>query len=124
MRNPFLFFSELLKQPRWVSVWVAVLALFNMASLMFWSEPLAKLIFITFMVSAMTMMALYSYFGFEKILGIGHGFWLLLLPYILLQLEHAEHGFFQYLVMLSVLLAVSLFFDVIDVWKFFRKVRL
>ena len=58
MRNPFLFFSDLVKQPLWVSVWVAILALANIASLLFWSAPLAKVIFITFMISAMTIMAL------------------------------------------------------------------
>lgn len=123
MRNPFLFFSDLVKQPLWVSVWVAILALANIASLLFWSAPLAKVIFITFMVSAMTIMALYSYFGFEKILGIGHVFWIFLLPYILLQLVHVDGRFFLYLVTLSVLLTISLVFDAIDVWKYFHDIR-
>ena len=123
MRNPFLFFSDLVKQPLWVSVWVAILALANIASLLFWSAPLAKVIFITFMVSAMTIMALYSYFGFEKILGIGHVFWIFLLPYILLQLVHVDGKFFLYLVTLSVLLTISLVFDAIDVWKYFHDIR-
>ena len=120
MRNPFLFFSDLVKQPLYVSVWVAILALANFVSLFFWSAPLAKVIFITFMVSAMTMMALYSYFGFEKILGIGHVFWIFLLPYIILQLVHVDGRFFLYLGTLSVLLTISLVFDAIDVWKYFR----
>ncbi len=123
MRNPFLFFSDLVKQPLWVSVWVAILALANIASLFFWSAPLAKVIFITFMVSAMTMMALYSYFGFEKILGIGHVFWIFLLPYILLQIAHVDDEFFLYLVTLSALLTISLVFDAIDVWKYFHDIR-
>ena len=123
MRNPFRFFSELLKQPRWVPVWVAVLASGNIVSLCFWSESLAKVIFLTFMASAMAMMALYSYFGFEKILGIGHVLWLFLLPGILLQLVHVDGSFFGYLVTLSVLLAISLGFDVIDVWKYFHGER-
>ncbi len=123
MRNPILFFTDLTKQPLWVSVWVAILALVNIASLLFWPEPLAKMIFITFMVSAMIMMALYSYFGFEKILGIGHVFWIFLLPYILLQLVHVDGRFFLYLVTLSVLLTISLVFDAIDVWKYFHDIR-
>jgi hypothetical protein len=123
IRNPFRFFSELLKQPRWVPVWVAILALANMASLFFWAAPLAKVIFLTFMGSAMAMMALYSYFGFEKILGIGHVLWLLLLPYILLQILDVDGTFFVYLVALSILLTVSLVFDVTDVWKYFHRKR-
>jgi len=123
MRNPLLFFSELLKQPRWVAIWVACLALTNLASLFFWAEPLAKTIFITFMASAMAMMALYSYFGFEKILGIGHVLWIVLLPFILLQLEHISGAFLLYLVTLSIFLTISLMFDAIDVWKYFQGVR-
>ena len=123
MRNPFLFFDALVKQPLWVPVWVALLALANIASLFFWSAPLAKLIFIAFMASAMAIMALYSYFGFEKILGMGHVFWVFLLPYILLQLEYVEGIFFMYLVTLSVFLTISLVFDTIDVWKYIHDKR-
>jgi hypothetical protein len=115
-----LFFTDLVKQPLWVPIWVAILALANIASLLFWSAPLAKVIFITFMVSAMIMMALYSYFGFERILGIGHVFWIFLLPYILLQIVHVDDEFFLYLVILSALLTISLVFDAIDVWKYFH----
>jgi hypothetical protein len=118
MRNPFLFFADLAKQPLWVSIWVAILALVNIASLLFWPAFLAKLIFITFMVSAVTMMALYSYFGFEKILGTGHVFWLVLVPYILLRLPHTDGMFFAYLVMLSAVLTISLVLDATDVWKY------
>ncbi len=123
MRNPFLFFIDLLKQPRWVAIWVALLAIANMASLLFWSDPIAKLIFATFIVSAMVMMALYSYFGFEKILGIGHIFWLFLLPYILLHLGRVDASFSLYLGILAVFLAISLVFDVVDVWRYFRQKR-
>lgn len=123
MRNPFLFFGDLVKQPLWVPVWVAMLALVNIASLFFWSAPLAKMILITFLISAMTMMALYSYFGFVRILGIGHVFWVFLLPYILLQLVQVDGRFFLYLVTLSVFLTISLVFDAIDAWKYFHDKR-
>ncbi len=123
MRNPILFFIDLAKQPLWVSVWVAVLALVNIASLFFWPVFLAKVIFVTFMLSAVAMIALYSYFGFAKILGIGHIFWVILLPYILLQVAHTDGAFFVYLVVLSVILTVSLVFDAIDVWKYFHGER-
>jgi hypothetical protein len=123
MHNPFLFFSDLVKQPLWVPVWVAILALANITSLFFWSEPVAKVIFITFLVSAVTLMAMYSYFGFEKILGIGHVFWIFLLPYILLYLVRIDGRFFLYLLTLSIFLTISLVFDAIDVWKFFHEKR-
>ena len=119
MRNPFGFFSELLQQPAWISVWVFLLMLVNVASLWFWNEPLAKVVFVTFMLSAMLMMGLYSKFGFEKILGLGHILWVPLLVYMLMTLPAANGDFKSYLIILSLSMAVSLVFDSIDVWKYF-----
>jgi len=65
-RNPFNFFTELFRQQIWIPIWVMLLMVVNVTSIAFWDEPLARLIFFTFMVSAMLMMALYSQFGFEK----------------------------------------------------------
>ena len=59
MRNPFGFFVELFRKPVWIPIWVFYLMAINVASLGFWSEPLAKLIII-FMISALLMMGLYS----------------------------------------------------------------
>ena len=121
MRNPFRFFSELLQQPLWVPVWVFFLMLVNVASIGFWSEPLAKAVFVTFMLSAMLMMGLYAKFGFEKILGLGHILWIPLLAYILIELPSASDDFKNYLTILSISMVVSLVFDIIDVWKYFSN---
>ena len=121
MRNPFRFFIELLQQPVWIPLWVFYLMVINMASVSFWNEPLAKLIFFTFMISAMLMMGLYSRFGFEKILGLGHILWVPLLAYILMQLPNIEASFNIYLIVLSVSIAISLAFDIVDVWNIFKK---
>jgi hypothetical protein len=51
MRNPFKFFIELMQQPVWIPVWVFFLMIVNVASIGFWNEPLAKVIFVTFMLS-------------------------------------------------------------------------
>ena len=121
MRNPFRFFVELLQQPVWVPIWVFFLMVINVASLGFWHEPLARLIFITFMISAMLMMGLYSRFGFEKILGLGHILWIPLLVYVLMQISAAEALFRNYLLALSVSISISLVFDIIDVWQYFAN---
>lgn len=121
MRNPFGFFSELLQQPLWVSAWVFLLMLVNVASVWFWSEALAKVVFVTFMLSAMLMMGLYSKFGFEKILGLGHILWIPLLVYVLMSLPAASDDFNSYLIILSLSMTVSLMFDSIDVWKYFSE---
>jgi hypothetical protein len=93
----------------------------NVASVSFWQEPLAKLIFITFMISAMLIMGLYSRFGFEKIIGLGHILWIPLLAYVLMRIPTIEASFKIYLVVLAISIAISLVFDIVDVWKYFKK---
>lgn len=119
MKNPFYFFVETVKQPTWVAVWVFFLLAINLASAVFWAEPLGKLIFITFIASAVLMLSLYSRFGYAKILGLGHILWVPLLVYILTQMSAASGGFKSYLITLSVSIAISLAFDVVDVWQYF-----
>ena len=121
MRNPFRFFSELFQQSLWVSLWVFWLMVINVASLLFWSEPLAKIIFLTFMLSAMLMMGLYSKFGFEKILGLGHVLWIPLLAYLSMELPSLPGDFKNYLIVLSLSITVSLAFDIVDVWSYFSN---
>ena len=119
MRNPLKFFVELARQPLWIPLWVSLLMLVNFASLAFWSEPTAKLILATFMVSSMLMMGLYSRFGFVKILGLGHILWIPLLLYVLTRLPHEADAFRVYLIAWCMATVVSLAFDVVDVWKYF-----
>ena len=121
MRNPFNFFIELMRQPVWVSYWVLFLMIINFASIGFWSEPLAKVIFATFMASALLMMVIYSRFGFNKILGLGHIFWIPLLIYVVTQIHLMELMFKNYLLILSLSIAISLVIDAIDVWKYFAN---
>ena len=119
MRNPLRFFSELLKQPAWVAIWVFVQMATNLFSLVFWDEQLAKIIFVTFLISAALMMGLYAVFGFQKILGAGHMLWIPLLIYILVHIGSTTGSFQYYLTGLSLILAVSILFDIVDVWKYF-----
>ena len=121
MRNPFRFFIELTQQPVWVPVWVLFLMIINVASVGFWNEPLAKAIFVTFMLSAMLMMGLYSRFGFEKILGLGHLLWIPLVAYVLTEIPAAGDTFKRYLIILSVSIIISLGFDIVDVWRYFSS---
>ena len=123
MRNPFRFFVELMQQPTWVPGWVLILAAVNVASVGFWSEPLAKVIFVTFMLSAMLMMGLYARFGFEKILGLGHILWIPLLAYVLMEIPTAKDSFKGYLIILSISMVVSLALDIVDAWKYFANLK-
>jgi len=121
MRNPFRFFVELVQQPIWVSIWLLFLMIVNFASVAFWNELLAKVILITFILSAIFMMGLYSRFGFEKILGLGHILWIPLLVYVLIEIPAAEGDFKSYLIILLISITISLVFDIIDVWRYFTS---
>jgi len=121
MRNPFRFFIELMQQPVWIPFWLFILVVVNVASVGFWNEPLAKVIFVIFMLSAMLMMGLYSRFGFEKILGMGHILWIPLLVYVLMEIPNTRDTFKSYLIILSISIAISLAFDNVDVWKYFTS---
>ncbi len=123
MRNPFRFFIELMQQPVWIPIWLLFLMIANVSSLMFWSEPIAKVIFFTFMLSALLMMALYSKYGFEKILGMGHILWIPLLVYVLIEIPAAEGAFKSYLIILLISITISLVFDIIDVWRYFTRLK-
>lgn len=123
LRNPMGFFRDLLNQPVWVAGWVFVLMAVNLAGLAFWNEPLAKLIVVAFMLSAMLMMGLYTVFGFERMLGVGHVFRIPLLGYLLFQLQQAEGLFAGYLVVLSLVIGISLLFDIHDVWIYLSSNR-
>jgi len=123
MRNPLGFFSELLRQPTWIPIWVGLLMMINLGSLAFWDEPLARWILGVFMASAMLMMGLYARFGFEKILGLGHFLWIPLLPVVLVTIPVAEGGFRSFLILWAMVTTISLLFDIVDVWKYFSGQR-
>jgi hypothetical protein len=120
VRNPLRFFVDLLDQPRWVVIWVYYLMAINLLSVAFVKLPLAQLILFTFGVSATLMMALYSRFGMEKILGLGHILWLPLVVFLATRIPALDGGFQVYVIVLTVTIAISLAFDIADVWIYFR----
>ncbi|MEX2526248.1 MAG: hypothetical protein WEA09_01305 [Gemmatimonadota bacterium] len=120
-RIPLGFMTELLRQPAWVPIWVTFLMGLNLAALLFRGEPLAQWILGVFLVSAGLMMGLYARFGFQKILGLGHILWLPLLPVVLMAIPAAEGAFRSFLMVWSSATAVSLAFDIRDVWSHFGQ---
>ncbi len=121
MRNPLGFLTELMQQPIWIPIWVLFLVTVNAASIVFWNKTLAKVIFATFILSVMLMLGLYSWFGFEKILGMGHILMIPLLVYVLREIPSERSPFKIYLIVLSISLIISLLFDIVDVWTYFKS---
>ena len=123
MKNPFYFFTDLLKRPAYEIIWVFYMMVINLAAIYFWDDLLAKVIVIVFIFSSMLMMGLYSKYGFTKILGLGHVLWLPLAAYIAVLLPGAEGPYFTYLMVLLATISISLVFDIYDVWSYFRQTK-
>ena len=119
MRNPFSFFIELGHQPLMLVLWVYYLVILNLSSAVFWNQPLAKVIFFTFILSASSIIGLYSVFGFKKIMGLGHIFWIPLLFFLFPQISDSSGNYKKYLTVLTSSIIISLVFDTVDVWKYF-----
>ena len=120
LHSPFGFVVDLMKQPLWIRIWVPYLVAINLLSLLFWGEPQSRVILVVFILSSMLMMVLYARFGFEKILGLGHILWIPLLAYLLMSIPAAAGTFKLYLAVLAASIAVSLAFDIVDVWTYVR----
>ncbi len=120
MNNPLYFFVEMLHQATPVVIWVSWLVLINtVGSGLFWRRREARVIFFTFLGSAMLMMGLYAVFGYERILGLGHVLWIPLLVYLLARMRGVtESRFHAYLWTLVVSNAISLVLDARDVWLY------
>jgi hypothetical protein len=120
INNPAGFILELMKQPVWVIAWVSGLMVINLVSLVYWEHLLSKVILVIFMVQVVAMMGLYAVYGFSKILGGAHIAWVPLLFYILFTLTQYTGGFYNYLIVLSCFIGISLLFDGYDIHQYFK----
>ncbi len=112
---------DLFRQPLWVVIWVNILMAVNLAGVFFWSEPVSQVVFYTFMVTATWMIALYHRFQFQKILGLGHVLWLILVPYLVIvwpDLTGQVKGYIGTVILVN---SLSLVFDINDVYQYFFK---
>ena len=121
MRNPFNLIVELVKQPAWLLVWLSIVVVVNMFGLVFIDHIIAEWIVGIFLFQSVIMMLLYSYYGYEKILGLSHIFWIPLLGYILLNISSYDGNILYYLSVLLLINAISLVIDSIDVFTYFKQ---
>lgn len=120
---PMGFMADLFKQKLWIIVWVNILMAVNLAGVFFWQQPVAQVVFYTFMVTAAFMMLLYYKFGFERILGLGHVLWLLLVPYLVLEYSQLSGAISYYVLSVIIVNSISLLFDINDVYIYFSEKR-
>jgi hypothetical protein len=106
----------------WLSV---VFGLNAVVPLVFWYEPVAILTFVVFKSCLLLGIVLTHRFGFEKILGLMHFPWFLLIPYLLFQWgQHPLNDTFGlWLRAVVTINAICLAIDVVDVVTWFRSRR-
>ncbi len=109
-----------------IPLWMGALITANgLAPLFFWNTLEAKVVLITFMVSATIMVTIYARLGFVRLLGLGHILWIPLVIWLWARLGGVELGsaFAYWILAVMVLNSISLIIDIVDVIRYARGER-
>ena len=104
-----------------LAVWISLLLLANLLiPLVFITAVESQLVLAAFVAGALSQMAIFASCGFVRLLGIGHIFWVPLLPWLWTRLEGfpPAEPFFVWMTAVILLNGVSLAIDVSDVWRY------
>lgn len=107
-------------------LWVALLMALNMMGPLFFIQSLeAKAVLVSTLAGAMLMMFLFSRYGFVRLLGLGHIFWIPLVVWLGARISETslETPFGIWLVSVLVANIVSLAIDMLDVSLYLRGDR-
>ena len=120
--NAFIKLNKgLFKMPLPWKLWLSLLVAANVFVPMFYFQQLEAQIVLGTMAANMALMTfLTSRFGFTRILGLGHIFWIPLLGFLLTRLGNIPAGdaYGTWLRVLILLNSVSLLIDIVDVRRY------
>ena len=124
-RGVVQFCRGLLRMPRYVHVWLFLLASVNIVPALLWLDHyVSYVVLATFVVNIALMIGLTARFGFSRILGLGHFPWFALNAYLLFQLQHLQVPEMRlWIVTLVTLNTVSLVIDTVDVLRWIQGDR-
>ena len=115
------FMRTMLRLPgRWVA-WVGLLVAANMvAPLFFLPRPEALVVLGALMLGAVTQMTLFARLGFVRLLGVGHVWWLVMLPWLWTRADvlRPEGAFGWWISAVVLLNSLSLVIDTTDVARY------
>ncbi len=109
----------------WVA-WLAALILVNLAGGLYYFGSLeGKLVVAAFFGAIIVMEAIFTAKGFVRLLGLGHIFWVPLVPWLWIRYADApaDGGFRAWLVAVMLMNTLSLIIDAIDVVRYARGER-
>ena len=83
MKMMFEFTKTLFVNGVGLAVWMSLLLLANMVVPLFFVTTVeGQLVLVAFVASALSMMAIFASKGFVRLLGIGHVYWVPLVPWL------------------------------------------
>ncbi len=121
MRAFIKFNKGLMNGPTHVLLWLMLLIAANLVVPLFFLGRLeAQLVVVALLASAILMTFLTGLYGFTRLLGVGHIFWIPLLFFLWTRLGQipADNFFGIWLRILMILNAMSLVIDVVDVIRY------
>jgi hypothetical protein len=107
-------------------LWVVILMALNMMGPLFFIQTLeAKVVLVSTLAGAIFMMLLFSGYGFVRLLGLGHIFWVPLVIWLGLRIPGIDLGtpFGIWVVLVVGFNCLSLVMDVLDVSLYFMGDR-
>ncbi len=115
------FTKGLMSMPMPWPVWLGMLVAVNAAGPIYFFEALeAKVVLAAFLASAALMTAIFAAKGFVRLLGIGHIFWIPMVPWLWTRLDQVEPGtlFGYWMIAVVAVNGISLIIDAIDVGRY------
>lgn len=106
-------------------VWAILLIGTNCGALLFVQSNYAQIAILAAVAGAITMMVIYASHGFVRLLGIGHIFWIPMLPYFVTHMPDptSNPSLYMWMTVLIATNCISLVIDAIDLTRFFRGER-
>ncbi len=120
MKTMFEFTKTLFVNGVGLAVWMSLLLLANLVVPLFFVTTVeGQLVLVAFVASALSMMAIFASKGFVRLLGIGHVYWVPLVPWLWTRLPGfpPDDPFTVWMTAVIILNGVSLIIDVRDVGR-------
>jgi len=126
MKAMIEFSKGLMSLPMPWPVWLGLLVAVNVAGPIYFFEVFeAKVVLAAFLASAALMTAIFAAKGFVRLLGIGHIFWIPMVPWLWTRFDLVEPNnlFGYWMIAVVALNGISLIIDAIDVLHYARGDR-
>ncbi len=120
------FTKGLMSFPMPWRIWLGLMVAVNTVGPIYFFEALeAKVVLAAFLASAALMTAIFATKGFVRLLGIGHIFWVPMVPWLWFRLDQVGPGdsLGYWIIAVMIMDSISLIIDAIDVLRYLKGER-